>query len=105
MSEQQVKFLGQTIPFTTQPGMQQSLKRKNPQGIHGSIEYKGRVISGRLKNGDFAPDELTECGCCGGYHQESFIGDCRDDRYRFPTWDFDELIEDEGVAVSPSKEG
>lgn len=26
-----------------------------------------------------------ECGCCGHYHKEGYMGDCRDDSERF-TW-------------------
>jgi hypothetical protein len=30
--------------------------------------------------------ELEECGCCSCYHRPEFLGDCRDDAERFPTW-------------------
>ncbi len=32
-----------------------------------------------------------ECGCCGHYHQEGFVGDCREDSQRFT---LNELEED-----------
>ena len=27
--------------------------------------------------------KLFECGCCGGFHKETFMGDCRDDSNRY----------------------
>ena len=87
-----VDFFGTMIPFNPNPGMQQQLKKET-----GSIEYKGRIISGKIKDGAFVPDTLNECGCCSHYHQNTFTGDCRDDRYRFPSWELNELTEDEGA--------
>lgn len=32
-----------------------------------------------------------ECGCCGHYHREDFVGDCRNDAERFTLDDLERL--------------
>lgn len=32
-------------------------------------------------------ETLQECGSCGAYHRPRFVGDCRNDAERFPTWE------------------
>lgn len=79
----QVEMNEQTVTFT------------KTKGSEGYVKYKGWQIFGKVRRGVFRPYELEECGCCGGYHQPTFHGDCRYDPCRFPTWDLMELKDEE----------
>lgn len=57
-------------------------------------DKKGEVV----EFGDSVPVQiivLEECGCCGGYHPQGYGAECRDDHYRFPTWQVNELLEED----------
>lgn len=49
-------------------------------------------IRGKDWTPETLPDELDECGCCGGFHRPDYRGECRNDWERFPTWQIDAVV-------------
>lgn len=44
------------------------------------------------------PIRYLECSCCGQFHKEGYIGDCRNDQERF-TWEQIEQDKDGGMPT------
>ena len=57
-------------------------------------DSRGNPIVRKIK-----PGRYLECGCCGGFHHESYYGDCRNDEQRFSSFDLEGA---DGEPVSQS---